>query len=168
MLIPDRIHYFSYATGVSLELPVGFSDSEQPTGASYVRYDDDDESVLAAVLVTVVADGPPGGAALLADAMAEAAGEVLGRETRTIDDETVAVAELHYPQGLPSSATMDPESTTASLLGSDLYVQFAALDLAGRFVTLTAAAPYAELDHYRPMYREALESCRFIAMEAAS
>jgi len=163
--LPDRVHFFSYATGVSIELPVGFTvGAEQGGGVTYVRHDD--EAVVAAVLVTVVPGAPPGGAALLVDGMA-AVGQVEHRAVREIDHEQVDLAELHFPNGLPSGGVAAAEPEAVELLGSDLWVTFAAVTFGGRVVTVTAAAPYSQAEQYRATFAEALESCRFIAQEAA-
>lgn len=163
--MPDRIHFFSYTTGVSIELPVGFTaDAERPDGVTYVQHDD--ERVVAVLIVTAVPGAPAGGAALLVDAMA-GVGEVLNRSERDIDDEAVTVAELRFPHGLPSGGVAAAEPEAVALLGSDLLVTFAAVTFAGRVVTVSAAAPYGLAATYRPIFAEALESCRFIAVEAA-
>ena len=163
--MPDRVHFFSYATGVSIELPVGFTvGAERPGAVTYVRRDD--ETVVAVVMITVVSGAPSGGAALLVDGMA-AAGQSQGRTVREIDDERVEVAELRFPNGLPSGGVAAAEPEAVELLGSDLWVTFAAVTFGGRVVTVTAAAPHSQAGQYRPAFAAALESCRFIALEAA-
>jgi hypothetical protein len=163
--MPDRVHFFSYATGVSIELPVGFTVGTEQAGAvTYVRHED--ESVVAVVMIAVLPGAPPDGAALLVDGMA-AVGQSQDRAVREIDDERVEVAELRFPNGLPSGGVAAAEPEAVELLGSDLWVTFAAVTFGGRVVTVTAAAPYALAEQYRPAFAAALESCRFIALEAA-
>lgn len=168
MRVPERIHFFSHATGVSLELPVGFTGGESADGAVYVHRDD--EVPDAVVIVTVVGSAPPGAgadrdaAAVLVDAMATTAGDVLERGQRDIDDERVSVAVLRFPRGLPAGGTATPgHPELAGLLEADLLVLFAAAGFGGRVVAITAAAP-SQLDgHYRTVFQQALSSCRFIA-----
>lgn len=164
--MPERVHFFSYATGVSIELPVGFTAGPEAAGG-VVYTERVDERMRAAVIVATVTGGPPGGAELLVDAMAGAAGEVLGRGSREIDDERVVVAELRFPHGLPSGGVAAAEPEVVALLGSDVLVTFAAVAFGGRLTTISAVAPYADAASYRPAFAEAIDSCRFIAVEAA-
>jgi hypothetical protein len=166
--VPERIHFFSFATGVSLELPVGFTGGENADGAVYVHRDD--EVPDAVVIVTVVGSAPPGAGAdrdaagVLVDAMATTAAEVLQRGQQDIDDERVFVAVLRFPHGLPAGGAATPgHPELAGLLEADVLVLFAAVGFDGRVVAITAAAPSELAGHYRTVFEQALSSCRFIA-----
>jgi hypothetical protein len=91
---PDVLHFFSYATGVSIELPVGFTtDAEDDVSATYVD-EDDDGGAPARVQVRVVGDLDPQdpGAAVraLADGFARAGNEVLAEQDTVVDGELPA------------------------------------------------------------------------------
>lgn len=173
MRVPERIHFFSPVTGVSLELPVGFqARPADDTGQSYLRWDEDDEAVIAAVdirvlglvgdLAAAAAGGDPAAAVTAAvDAMA-AHGQELGRRWRAIDDERVLAVEMRYPQGLPAPDDA-PRGPAADLLAGDLSVLFAAVALGGRLVTLTFAAPWPAAAG--DLFGAALDSCRFPEVE---
>lgn len=85
---PGVVHFYSYATGISLELPVGFeADGEDGTSARYRNDDGTAEPPL--VQVRVVGEYSSGGDAgavrALADGFAERA-EFLSRRERPVDD----------------------------------------------------------------------------------
>jgi hypothetical protein len=85
---PDVLAFYSYATSVSIELPVGFrAEGEDGESATYAMTDDDDETVVARVQVRRVGrlDGDATAAVhSLADGFA-GSGEVLDRRELTID-----------------------------------------------------------------------------------
>lgn len=164
MDVPDRIHFFSYETGVSLELPVGFTEGDESAGGvAYVDHDDAAGVDRAAVIVTVAGPGVPGAERAAAEAMVAAAAEVVGREARDIDDEAVAVARLRYRDGLPGR----PDGADG-LLAADLAVTFAAVVFGGSLVTLTAVAPWTDRDRYSAGFAAAVDSCRFLLGEEAA
>lgn len=95
-------HFYSYATGVSLELPVGFERiGETETGASYAALGDADTvgpqtPALQIQVATAVPDDDPDGSVTLArvaDQLASA-GSVLDRVDRIIDECPVTTVEI--------------------------------------------------------------------------
>lgn len=171
MDIPDRIHFFSHATGVSLELPVGFTEGDETaTGVVYADHDDDTATDRALVIVTVAGPGVPGAERKAMEAMAGAADTVVGTDVREIDDESVALAELRYRSGLPgrSDAADGGAAVDGVLIAADVAVTFAAVVFAGALVTITAVTPWADRERFTPAFADAIDSCRFIAREAAA
>lgn len=171
MQLPDRIHFFSYATGVSLELPVGFTPgASDAAGATYDAYDDDDASVVATLAVRVIGtvdDGSQTAAtatAAVLDAMAARAGTAGQRHASVIDDEQVTSAVLRFPSGLPSGVGGEVATAAQGLLSSDLLMVFAAVAFGGALVSIAGMAPWAQADRYLPVFQEAVRSCRFIAL----
>lgn len=166
MRVPERIHFFSPVTGVSMELPAGFQARPAgPSGQSYLRWDDDDEVLLAAVDIRVLgpADDPDAAVTAAVDAMA-AQGEELGRRWHAVDDERVLAVELHHPHGLPAPDDA-PGGPEADLLSGDLSVLFAAVVVGGRLVALTFASPWPTP---AGTFEQALASCRFPLAEGGA
>lgn len=98
----ELTHFYSYATGVSLELPVGFEKVEETdSAASYADLGDaetlaPDAAALQVRVVGAVPADDPGGAqavARLADQFA-ASGVLLGRADRLVDECPVATVEV--------------------------------------------------------------------------
>ena len=82
---PPVVHFFSYVTGISIELPVGFaSESEDASSATYF-----DESANVRVQVRVIGEATAGAAADLAHQLADgfaASASVLRRHDAVVDD----------------------------------------------------------------------------------
>lgn len=108
--LPELLHFFSWATGVSVELPVGFERVEE--GESFADYADRDDErpdapVRRRLRITVVGSFDPGMSAAdrrdaaveLADGFAAGDGEVLRREELVVDDELVALVVVRRPDG---------------------------------------------------------------------
>ncbi len=173
MQLPDRIHFFSYATGTSLELPVGFTPgASDAAGTSYDAYDDDDESVVATLAVRVIGTVDDGGqtaaTAAVLDAMVARAGSAAQRHGCVIDDEQVTSAVLRFPGGLPAGVGAEVATAAQGLLSSDLLMVFAAVAFGGALVSIAGMAPWAQADRYRPIFQEAVQSCRFIALASVT
>lgn len=101
----ELVHFYSYATGVSLELPVGFeSVGRDDASASYAVLGDDDVTVVPGTQLLVQVVGTPDAVpAAQVDALAAALaadGEVLTRGEREVDDERVVTATLRRPDGM--------------------------------------------------------------------
>lgn len=102
MSTPDVLHFYSYATGVSFELPVGFTeDSEGGSSATYV--DEDDYADAARVQVQVVgqleARDPRAVATSLADAFTTQGNETVRRRDLVVDDAPATVVVSRRPDG---------------------------------------------------------------------
>lgn len=142
------IHFYSYATGVSLELPLGFEQVEESeAGASYAELGDattvgpDTPALQIRVVGAVPADDPDGAVTVsrLADQLARS-GTELGRRDRVVDQCPVTTVEVERE-------------------GTYLHLSAAAAD--GRLLTFAgrgdAPASYAIWD-------AAIESTRFITL----
>jgi hypothetical protein len=161
--LPDVIHFYSYETGVSIELPVGFEEQFEETGvAAYVDEpdDDDDASPVARVLVQVVGDVTPdrgasaasaaeSAAAGLASGFAAQGGEVISSRSEVIDEVPTATTVLHRN---------DP-----TLGGEMLFHQTAAVS-AGKLLSISAVAPDAQRAQFLPAFDAAIRSIRFVAL----
>lgn len=189
MLAPQQIHFFSYATGVSLELPRGFVvATSDEASESYVLFDEEPDSeretVAAFVDVRTVAaidsadddysaamEAARQAVAAAVDAMGTHAAERRGRTWSEIDLEQVLQEEFHFPGGLPGATNPGLPVASASraaiadFLTSDIAVIFAAVAFDGSLVTISAMAPSATMDAQRPIFAAALASARFIAAE---
>lgn len=86
MEIPDRVHFFSWHTKTSLELPVGFEEQSDDEGSNTVIYaddldDDDPPGARVMAKATAVPVGDDDAYRKLADASAQIPGR--GTESRT-------------------------------------------------------------------------------------
>ncbi len=140
---PGVVHFYSYATGVSLELPVGFeADGEDDTSARY--RDDDGTPEPPLVQVRVVGEYPAGqdvGAVrALADGFAERA-ELISRQERSVDD--------------------CPAETVVSGSGSRVQHQ-TVLAADGRLITVVCVA--AQSPDRRAAFDAAIDSIRVIPL----
>lgn len=154
---PDVIHFYSYETGVSFELPVGFEEeSEQPGAVTYVDEPEDDPAGTARVLVQVIgpieATGPgaaENAAAGLAKGFAAQGGEVIATRTEVIDE-------------VPTATTVSRRDD-AKLGQRMLFHQTAAVS-AGQLLSISAVAPDAQESFYLPAFDDAIRSMRFVAL----
>jgi hypothetical protein len=138
---PGVVHFYSYATGISIELPVGFeSDGADGTSA---RYRDGDALVQVRVVGEVPA-GSDGQAAVreLADGFA-ARGGVLTRRDRSVDDCPAATV-------VTRSAGRAEHQT---VLAAD-----------GRLLTVVGVAPEPDVDALLAAYDTAVDSVRVIPL----
>jgi hypothetical protein len=146
---PDVVHFYSYVTGVSFELPVGFrADGEDDASANYV----DDESPPARVQVRVVGELEEGSdpaiadtmAARLADGFSNAAGESVSRAERLVD-------------GVPAhTVVMRMES------GSLMHETVFAVD--GRVLVVVAMTPAERASELLPAFDTVVDSIRLVAL----
>lgn len=192
MLAPELIHFYRRATGVSLELPLGFTElTSDRAGQSMVWVDeeaDDAPPHVAAFVDIRVLDGDSGagaiagsgngafpatgngdgGAAVTAvmDGFAAHASEELARDWLQIDGERVLRAELHFPTGLPGvpgpSGGQSTAGAVADFLTGDLLVVIAVVVFGGRLVSITATAPWSTQAAWRETFDRALQSARFL------
>jgi hypothetical protein len=155
--VPDVVHFYSYQTGVSFELPVGFEEGpEEPGQIGYVDEPEDGEGIPARVLVQVIgpveASGPgaaENAATGLAKGFAAQGGQVIASRTEVIDEAPTATTVLRRD---------DPQ-----LGGSMLLHQTAAVSH-GRLLSISAVAPDAQQAHYLPAFDAAIRSIRFVAL----
>lgn len=140
-------HFYSYTTGVSLELPVGFTRVEETANsASYAMLDADDNVTLDSPalhvqVVGAVPEADPDGhasAAHVADRLA-AAGTVLRRSDQIVDECPVFTVEVERD-------------------GTYLHLSAAAAD--GRLISLAGRGPRDSA----PIWDAALSSLRFITL----
>jgi hypothetical protein len=83
---PGVVAFYSYATGVSLELPVGFEfDAEDSSSVTYLDADRDDARVQVRVVGAIDSPDPKAAAAALADAFTKVGNEVLARRDTVAD-----------------------------------------------------------------------------------
>jgi hypothetical protein len=179
VLAPDLIHVFSYTTGVSLELPRGFTAlTDDGAGQSYVLVGDEPDGrapeIAAFVDIRTLATEGIGydevagqrAATAVVDGLAAHAGVELARDWCEIDLEQVLRAELRCPNGLPGvpgpSGAMSTAGAVADFLTGDLLVVVAALAFDERLVSITAAAPWPAHAAWRDVFDVALRSARFL------
>jgi hypothetical protein len=157
--VTDVVHFFSYETGVSIELPVGFEEQFEDHGvAGYVDDPEDEDAgpVTARVIIQVVGaieSGSPDTAeaavAGLAQGFAGQGGEVIGRRQELIDDDpTETVIQLR----------------TDETLGGALVVHQTAAATGGHLLSITALAAAADRATAVPAYDRAIRSMRFISL----
>jgi hypothetical protein len=162
--LPDVIHFYSYETGVSIELPIGFEEQFEESGVvAYVDEpddDDDDATPLARVLVQVVGEVTPdrgssaataaeSAAAGLAKGFAGQGGEVISTRSEVIDEVPTSTTVLHRN---------DP-----TLGGEMLFHQTAAVS-GGKLLSISAVAPDAHRAEFLPAFDAAIRSIRFVAL----
>jgi hypothetical protein len=147
MTDPGLIHFYSYVTGVSLELPVGFEFAgEDDASATYVdRVDDgpitpDTPVVRIRVVGEIERDAGPDAVRELADGFAAVDRETISQQEREID-------------GSPAVTVVSRDA------GRVLHQTVVADD--NRLLSIIAAAPGDDL---LTMFDAAVESIRFIAL----
>ena len=158
--MPDLVHFYSYATGVSLELPVGFEFAgEDGTSATYADLPDDgvvtDLTPRVQIRVAGRTEQERGGrlafadrqqaVRALADGFAAVSGEVVERRDRTVDGEPACTVVLHRADGG--------------------YLHTTAIADGDRLVTVGAAGSRADL---LPAYDAAVDSIRLIPFAEAT
>ncbi|MGE3361229.1 MAG: hypothetical protein AB7O92_31800 [Acidimicrobiia bacterium] len=162
----ELIHLFSYETGVSFELPLGWEQRHEAAGLAEYGLDpddddeqDDDDGALeldADARFTVMAVGEtasPDGFLELAGELARAAGLTITSER----DQQVDDADVHITVGraLP---------TDRAAGGEQLVVQAVAQRGASLWV-LRGSAPVATADRHRRLFDAAIASARFIQLD---
>lgn len=185
MLAPELLHFFSYSTGVSLELPLGFtvlSDDGASQSMVCVGDEPDDAApeILAFVDVRTLATEGIGydeaagqrAATAVVDGVAAHAGTELARDWYEIDAEQVLCAEFHCPAGLPGAPGPSGGTSTAGavadFLTGDLLVVLAVVAFDERLVSITATAPWSAQAAWREAFARALRSARFLPEGRAS
>jgi hypothetical protein len=144
---PGVVHFFSYVTGVSFELPVGFEFvGEDDVSASYADRADDgpitDETPVVRIRVVGEIEGDGGLDAVggLAEGFDSAQRETITRREHEIDE--------------------SPAITVVSRDGGRVLQQ-TAVAADGRLLSIIGAAPSDDL---LPVFDAALDSIRFIAL----
>ncbi|MET3804455.1 hypothetical protein ABIB25_001450 [Nakamurella sp. UYEF19] len=161
MDVPTLIHFYSPATGVSLELPPGFENGfSDERSAQYEWRDDEDEEVLARLVVLVFAatDADAGEAAVrtVVEAFADADGDLIEERVVRIDDCPTATVVVHLPYGVKGSTPITGPGS------ADVLVHFTAAAFDGAIRTISGFAPWVERDRWTAIYDEAVGSCRFL------
>ncbi len=137
---PGVVHFSSWATGVSFELPVGFEAAG--SDATSARYQDGGRVVQVEVVGAVDAGAAAAAVHALADGFA-ATGELLDRGERTVDD--------------------SPATTVVTLVDGRLRHQ-TAVAADGRLLSIVGTGPGDDADALRPLFDTAVESVRIIAL----
>lgn len=140
---PGVVHFYSYATGVSLELPLGFrSDEEDASSATYT-----DRDGTARVQIRIVArydsgdqSGPVGE---LADAFATQ-GTLVNRRQRTVDDVPARTVLIRRDDGALAHQTV---------LAAD-----------GRLLTVIGLTTAERAEELTPEFDSAVDSIRLITL----
>ena len=111
----ELVHFYSYATGVSLELPVGFEAvGRDAASASYAVLGDDDVTVVPGTQLQVRVVATLGSASdderaaqvdALAGALAEHGGDLVDRGVRVVDDERVVTVTTRTDDGMLALAS---------------------------------------------------------------
>jgi hypothetical protein len=144
------VHFYSYATGVSFELPVGFEhDGADGSSAAYADRPDalSPGSVVPRVRVLLVGQiesGGPAAVAGLADGFAHSEGAVLERRERLVD-------------GWPAETVVLRRQADSAVLQQSVV----AADT--RLLSIIAVAPADRAAQLLPAYEAALDSIRLIA-----
>lgn len=151
---PPRIHFFSWETRVSIELPVGFEEQvEDPETHSAIYGDDLDDDEPGARVMTKMTAVPPG----TADAFRMIAGESAGIASRA-----VASREEIVIDGVPAIRQVlryrDGE------LGIDVLRHETFAQLADVVFSITCLAPADRSTEYRPAFDHASDTARFILL----
>lgn len=152
---PTRIHFFSWATKVSLELPVGFEEVdevEEINSAMYADDLDDDDPLGGRVLVkaTAVPVGEDTAWQGMADASARLPGRSLDWQRELeVDGCDTRLQLLRYRQD-------DPDVDVVRVEG---FIQ------AGNIVfSVTGLAPAAAEHEYVPAYEQAVTTARLVLL----
>jgi hypothetical protein len=141
---PDVVAFYSYATGVSLELPIGFEvDDEDEWSATYVDADRGEARVQVRVVGALDSDAPASAAKSLADAFARVGNHVVGRRELTVDQ--------------------TPAFTVVTRRDDDWVLHQTALAADGRLITIVGLLPPDEADLPGEL-DTAIESVRVIVL----
>lgn len=155
----ELIHLFSYATGVSFELPLDWEELfEAPGVAEYGNDDgdhDDERAGAAALRFSVLAVGEDG----MSDAYRRLSDELLGASGLTLLDRTDTVVDDAAVRITVAHGPAEPTGAAAATV-----VQ-AVAQRGGRLWVLRGTAPSVEADRYRPLFEAAIASARFIELD---
>lgn len=152
---PERIHFFSWATKLSLELPVGFEESDEAPEVNAAMYADDldeDDPLGGRVLAraTAVGEGDDRAWQGLADASARIPGRTLvWQRDLEVDGLDVRMQLLRYTQ----------DDLDVDVVRLEAFAQ------AGNVVfSFTGLAPASREDEYVPAYEHAVTTARFVLL----
>lgn len=155
MDLPEHIHHFSWATKVSLELPVGFEEESEDEGSNLAHYADDldDDDLPGARVMTkataVTGQGDDAWRAL-ADQMAQVPGRtVVSRSETEIDGLPAAQLLLRYHD----------EDADLEVVRHETVAQAADV-----LFTISGLAPAEQADRYVPAFDHASATARFVLL----
>lgn len=155
MDLPDLIHHFSWATKVSLELPIGFEEESEDASANVAIYADDlDEDDPPGARVMTKATAVPGQGdeawQALADQIAALPGRTVASRSETrIDGLPAAQLVVRYHD---DSADMDVvRHETVAQAGDVLF-------------TITGLVPAELADQYLPAFERASATARMVLL----
>ncbi len=160
MELPERIHFFSWETRVSLELPIGFEEEgEDPETNSAIYVDEvpdsaPEDAIAARVMakMTAVPHGRPDAYRSLAEASA-------GIGSRTVEDREELVID-----GAPAARQVlryRDEELDVEVLRHETFAQ-----LENVVFSIIGLAPAGRSAEYRPAFEHAAETARFILLPA--
>lgn len=147
---PDVTHFYSYVTGVSFELPAGFTtDGEDDLSASYIEGAGEQQARVQVRVVGAVEEGAdPAMAELiasrLADGFAQADGTLVSRADRAVD-------------GVPGHTVVARKPD-----GSVLHQTVFSVD--GRVLVVVAMMPGPRAAELLPEFDRAVDSIRLVAL----
>lgn len=161
MTTPERIHFFSWETRVSIELPIGFEEQMEDPQTNSVIYadepealDDSDESgdIAARVMtgMTAVPEGSP-------DAYRTIAEESAGLGFRTVEHREELVID-----GAPAIRhilSYCDDQLKVDVLRHETFAQ-----LANVVFAIICLAPASRSAEYRPAFDHATDTARFILL----
>lgn len=152
---PERIHFFSWYTKISLELPVGFEEVDEVDDLNAAMYADDldeDDPLGGRVLVraTAVPDGDADAWRKLAEASARIDDRTLDwRRELEVDGLDVCLQLLRYTQD-----DLDVEVVRVEAFAQAADIVF----------SITGLAPADREDEYLPAYEHAVTTARFVLL----
>lgn len=175
----ELIHLFSYETGVSFELPLGWEVRFEAPGVAEHGIDDDDDDddengedggaaadgagAAGAVRFSVLAVGEsddPDAAGRLSDELLAAAGRsVLDRRRLRVDDAEVS---LSVSRGAATAGEGDNGARAGAV---EVVVVQAVAHRGRRLWVLRGTAPQSVAGQYRPVFEAAIASARFIELD---
>ena len=170
MAIPDYIHFFSWETRVSIELPVGFEEQFEDPGTHSAIYaddlDDDDESddaddsPGARVMTKMTAVPETSPEAYRAIARASAEGPAQDANPRTVQHRRER--EIDGAPALRQVLTYNDEEAGIDVVRHETFAQ-----LTNVVFSITCLAPASREAEYLPAFDHAGDSARFILIPAA-
>lgn len=155
VMIPERIHFFSWSTKVSLELPVGFEEVDEVdeiNAAMYADDLDDDDPLGGRVLVraSAVPEGDDAAWQHLADASARTDDRTLAwQRDLEVDGLDCRLQLLRYTQD-----DLDVEVVRVEAFAQAADIVF----------SITGLAPADREAEYVPAYEHAVTTARFVLL----
>lgn len=155
MDLPDLIHHFSWATKVSLELPLGFEEESEDASANVAIYADDlDEDDPPGARVMTKATAVPG--------QGDEAWRALADQMAALPDRTVASRSETRIDGLPAAQLVvryHDDSADMDVVRHETVAQAADV-----LFTITGLAPAELADRYLPAFDDAAATARFVLL----